>query len=147
MAIAQHGKPQRLRTNNEPVFNSQVFKTFLRLVGVRHENTHKHAPWQNGRMERLFGSLKPLLRQLVIPSSAVLQAALDEFRDFYNHVRPHQNLQGLVPAEHFAGLRPVDLQQMPVKQATPVQALAGLMRGYWSGGRSARPHTLVHPLK
>ena len=61
----------------------------------------------------------------------MLQAALDEFRDFYNHVRPHQNLQGLVPAEHFAGLRPVDLQQMPVKQATPVQALAGLMRGYW----------------
>ncbi len=72
-----------------------------------------------------------LLRQLVIPSSEVLQATLDEFRGYYNHVRPHQNLQGLTPAEHFAGLRPVDLQQMPIKQATPVQALAGLMRGYW----------------
>jgi transposase InsO family protein len=119
MAIAQHGKPQRLRTDNEPVFNSRVFKTFLRLAGVRHENTHKHAPWQNGRMERLFGTLKPLLRRLVIPSSPVLQAALDEFRGFYNHVRPHQNLQGLTPAEHFAGLRPVDLQQMPIKRATP----------------------------
>jgi len=82
-------------------------------------------------MERLFGTLKPLLRPLAFPSGAALQAALDEFRDFYNHVRPHQNLQGLVPAEHFAGLRPVDLQQMRIKRATPVQALAGLMRVYW----------------
>lgn len=131
MAIAQHGKPLRLRTDNEPVFNSRVFKTFLRMAVVRHEPTQKHAPWQNGRMERLFGTLKPLLRQLVIPSSAVLQAALDEFRDFYNHVRPHQNLQGLTPAEHFVGLRPVDLKQMPVRQVIEVQALAGLMWGYW----------------
>jgi putative transposase len=131
LAIAQHGKPLRLRTDNEPVFNSQVFKAFLRLAGVRHETTQTHAPWQNGRMERLFGTLKPLLRPLAVQSGAALQAALNEFRDFYNHVRPHQNLQGLTPAEHFAGLRPLDLQQLPVKQATPAKALAGLMRGYW----------------
>jgi hypothetical protein len=60
-----------------------------------------------------------------------LQVALDEFKAFYNHARPHQNLQGLTPTEHFAGLRPTDLRQMPVKQVTEVQALAGLMRGYW----------------
>lgn len=90
-----------------------------------------HAPWQNGRIERLFGTLKPLLKQLAMPNGAALQVALDEFKVFYNHARPHQNLQGLTPAEHFAGLRPADLRQMPVKQVTEVQALAGLMRGYW----------------
>ena len=107
LAIAHHGKPWRLRTDNEPVFNSLTFNTFLALVGIAHQTTHTRSPWQNGRMERLFGTLKPLLRQLVIPSGEVLQAALDAFRDFYNHVRPHQNLQGLAPAEHFVGLRPV----------------------------------------
>ncbi|PUE12946.1 hypothetical protein B9Z33_05560 [Limnohabitans sp. T6-20] len=131
LAIAQHGKPRRLRTDNEAVFNSWVFNTLLKLAGIKHQTTQKHAPWQNGRIERLFGTLKPLLRQLAIPSGAALQAALDEFRVFYNHARPHQNLHGLTPAEHFAGLRPADIRQMPIKQTTEVHALAGLMRGYW----------------
>ena len=131
LAIAQHGKPRKLRTDNEAIFNSWVFKGFLKLAGIQHQTTQKHAPWQNGRIERLFGTLKPLLRQLAIPSGAALQAALDEFRVFYNHARPHQNLHGLTPAEHFAGLRPADIRQMPIKQTTEVHALAGLMRGYW----------------
>ncbi|PUE06754.1 hypothetical protein B9Z51_12475 [Limnohabitans sp. T6-5] len=131
LAIAQHGKPRKLRTDNEAVFNSWVFNGFLKLASIQHQTTQKHAPWQNGRIERLFGTLKPLLRQLVIPGSSALQTAFDEFKIFYNHARPHQNLQGLTPAEHFAGLRPTDLRQMPVKESTEVQALAGLMRGYW----------------
>ena len=131
LAIAQHGKPRKLRTDNEAVFNSRVFNTFLKLAGIHHQTTQKHAPWQNGRIERLFGTLKPLLRQLVIPSGGALQAALDEFKVFYNHARPHQNLHGLTPAEHFVGLRSTDIRQMPIKQVQEVQALAGLMRGYW----------------
>ena len=131
LAIAQHGKPRKLRTDNEAVLNSWLFNSFLKIVGIQHQTTQKHAPWQNGRIERLFGTLKPLLRQLVIPSGVALQGALDDFRIFYNHVRPHQNLHGLTPAEHFAGLRPTDIWQMPIKKVTPVQALAGLMRGYW----------------
>jgi hypothetical protein len=74
---------------------------------------------------------RSLLRQLVIPSGGALQNALDEFRVFYNHVRPYQNLNGLTPTEHFAGLRPTDIRQMPIKEVTPVESLAGLMRGYW----------------
>ncbi len=131
LAIAQHGKPRKLRTDNEAVLNSWLFNTFLILTGIQHQTTQKHAPWQNGRIERLFGTLKPLLRQLVIPNGGALQNALDEFRVFYNQVRPHQNLNGLTPAEHFAGLRPTDVRQMPIKEVRPVQALAGLMRGYW----------------
>ncbi len=79
----------------------------------------------------MFGTLKPLLRQLVIPSGGALQSALDEFKDFYNHVRPHQNLHGLTPTEHFEGLRPTDIRQMPIKEVCQVHALAGLMCGYW----------------
>jgi hypothetical protein len=40
-------------------------------------------------------------------------------------------LQGLTPTEHFAGHKPTDIRQMPIKNVTPVQALTGLMRGYW----------------
>ena len=62
-----------------------VFSTFLKLVGIGHQRIPVCAPWCHGRMERLFGTLKPLLRQLVIPSRQALQAALGEFTRFYNH--------------------------------------------------------------
>jgi transposase InsO family protein len=64
LAIGRYGKPRKLRTDNEIIFNSFVFKTFLKLVGIQKQTTDVHSPWQNGRMERLFGTLKPVLRAL-----------------------------------------------------------------------------------
>ena len=130
LAIGKHGKPTRIRTDNEIIFTSFVFTTFLKLVGIRHQRIQICAPWQNGRIERLFGTLKPLLRQLVIPSKAALQRALEEFTLFYNHARPHQNLDGLTPAEKWNGFSKADLMQTPPKRAVLVQALDGLMVGY-----------------
>jgi len=68
LAIARHGKPRKLRTDNEAIFNSWVLEGFLKLAGIQHQTTQKHAPWQNGRIERLFGTLDPLLKQLVMPN-------------------------------------------------------------------------------
>lgn len=130
LTIGRYGKPKRLRTDNEAVFTGFVFTTFLKLAGIQHQRIQTCAPWQNGRMERLFGTLKPLLRQLVIPDKEALQLALDEFRLFYNHVRPHQNLGGLTPAEIWNGYSSTDIEQRPPKQATLVQALGG---GCWWG--------------
>ena len=84
LAVGKHGKPSRIRSDNEVVFTSFVFTTFLELVGIRHQRIQTCAPWQNGRIERLFSTLKPLLRQLVIPTRAALQSALEEFTLFCN---------------------------------------------------------------
>ena len=130
-AIAKYGKPKRLRTDNERVFTSFVFTMFLKMVGIDHQRIQTCAPWQNGRMERLFGTLKPLLRQLVIPTKAALQLAFNEFTLFYNQALPHQNLGGLTPAEKYNGYCKTDLAQRPPKRAVLVQALDGLLVGYW----------------
>ncbi len=130
LAIGRHGKPSRVRTDNEVIFTSWVFTTFLKLVGIRHQRIKTCAPWQNGRIERLFGTLKPMLRQLVIPTKAALQSALEEFTLFYDHARPHQNLDGLTPAQKWNGLGKADLMQTPPKAAVLVQALDGLSVGY-----------------
>jgi transposase InsO family protein len=130
LAIGKHGKPTRIRTDNEIIFTSWVFTTFLKLVGIRHQRIPVCAPWCNGRIERLFGTLKPLLRQLVIPSKAALQRALEEFTLFYNHARPHQNLDGLTPAQKWNGFSKADLMQTPPKQGVLVHTLDGLMVGY-----------------
>ena len=99
IAIGHYGKPRKLRTDNEAVFSSFVFKSFLRLAGIQKQTTNVHSPWQNGRMERLFGTLKPVLDQLRIVGQAQLQSTLDEFRVFYNHCRPHLNLDSQTPAQ------------------------------------------------
>ena len=130
LAIGRYGKPTRIRTDNEIIFTSWVFTTFLKLVGIRHQRIKTCAPWQNGRIERLFGTLKPLLRQLVIPTKAALQSALEEFTLFYNHARPHQNLEGLTPAQKWNGLSKADIQQTPPKSVVLVTALDGLLVGY-----------------
>jgi len=57
-SIRRFGKPQAVRTDNEPVFTSRVFRAALLLLGIRHQRTDLHCPWQNGRVERFFGTLK-----------------------------------------------------------------------------------------
>ena len=68
-------------------------------MGIEKQTTHVHSPWQNGRMERVFGTLKPVLKQLRIVGRNQLQSALDEFKVFYNHCRPHMNLNNQTPAQ------------------------------------------------
>lgn len=130
LAIGQYGKPRAIRTDNELVFKSTVFKTFLKLVGIRHQRIPVCAPWCNGRIESFFGRIKPFIWQISIHSPVGLQNALDETRHFFNHVRTHQNLAGLTPAEAWQGLTPIDLAQTPPKSTQLVQALDGLLVGY-----------------
>jgi len=98
-SIKRYGKPRAIRTDNESVFASRAFRLALFLLGIRHQRIDLHCPWQNGRVERFFGTLKEKLDQLAVESLDATNAALGEFRFFYNHVRPHQNLSGRTPAE------------------------------------------------
>ena len=74
--------------------------------------------------------IKPFIGQIQIHSPAGLQNALNEMRRFFNHVRTHQNLPGLTPAEAWAGLPPTALAQTPPKSTQLVHALDGLLVGY-----------------
>ena len=130
LAIGQYGKPRAVRTDNEAIFNSFVFTTFLKLAGIRKQTTPVCAPWCNGRIERFFSTIKPWLRQLVHQSISDVQNALQEAAWFYNHVRPHQNLKGLTPKEARDGLVPEDLHQ-GARDTLFVQTLDGVLCGYW----------------
>lgn len=131
LAIGRHGKPRAVRSDNEAVFKSFVFRRLLAVLGIRQQFTQPHSPWQNGRIERLFGTLKPLLRQLVLPNSQALDQALTEFALFYNRVRPHQNLGGRTPFEVWQARS--DRVPLPPAKGVPklVEALGGLLVGYY----------------
>ena len=128
LAIGRYGKPRAIRTDNESVFTSKLFRLALFLFGIRHQRTDPHCPWQNGRIERFFGTLKQSLDRLAVDSLAALNEALVEFRFYYNHVRPHQNLGGATPAEAWAG---VDPYAGRIKKEYWFEAWDGLLQGYY----------------
>lgn len=53
----------------------------------------------NGRIERLFGTLKNRLQYYTVDAMQTISDDLALFRIWFNHVRPHQYLNGRTPAE------------------------------------------------
>ncbi len=113
MAMGRHGKPYAVRNDNEAVFKTVLFRAVLRLIGVRQQFTDVGSPWQNGRIERFWRTLKTQLQtkavwsrrngiavqtRMKFASTNAMQALLEVFRVSYNAYRPHQSLTGATPA-------------------------------------------------
>jgi transposase InsO family protein len=122
----QYGLPKILRTDNERVFTSRLFRFGLAFLGIRHQTTDLHSPWMNGRIERFFLTLKQKLDHWAIPDFEVLEQSLVEFRFWYNHARPHQHLYGLTPAEAWSG---TDIYRRRSNRKHEFEAWQGLLRG------------------
>jgi len=105
VAFRQCGMPRTLRVDNEACFTSKIARAALALLGIRLQRIDLHCPWMNGRIERLFGTLKrhpdPIRRQDSRRSS-------NETVRVSRLVHPcpsHQHLLGMTPAEAWAGRR------------------------------------------
>jgi transposase InsO family protein len=66
----------------------------LYLSGYRHPQTQ-------GKIERCNGSLEEAMRKRPKPEGQSWQSWLDDYREEYNHVRPHEALQMEVPAQRW----------------------------------------------
>jgi len=102
-AIKFYGKPKIIRTDNEAVFTSRLFRLGLWVLGIKHQTTEVACPWQNGKVERFFGTLKQKLNQWEVGNIGDLNHSLHFFRFWYNHVRPHDYLDGSTPVEKWRG--------------------------------------------
>ena len=112
LAMAKFGVPKTLRTDNEAMFTSRNWCRVLKILNIKALHGPPGQPWRNGRVERLFGTLKHLLRKVNwsrVPRAG-LQGVLQEFSVFYNELRPHQGLGGLTPLEAWQGKTLRDVQ-------------------------------------
>jgi putative transposase len=113
IAFGEYGLLKAIRSDNASVFRTALVRATLKLLGVRQQFTQLHSPWQNGKIERFWRTLKETLgtkpirfqqglrvlqEQMRFESVEAMQSVLGEFRDFYNHSRPHQALNGQTPA-------------------------------------------------
>ena len=109
VAIGTHGTPHAVRSDNDAVFKTPMFRAVLVMLRVQQQFTALGSPWQNGRIERFWRTLKTELRttaahsqhqgQLIqtrmkVSTVAAMRALLDAFKSSYNHDRPHQSLKG-----------------------------------------------------
>jgi transposase InsO family protein len=122
-------------TDNEANFCSLFLRTVLFLVGVHHQRSAPHCPWQNGRVERFFATFK----ELALPRLADLRAwqtepesfqdEIDTFRLWFNHVRPHQHLDGRTPAEAWNGLESIGDRKR--RKPRFFSEWEGILAGFW----------------
>ena len=112
VAFGMFGKPAAVRCDNDAVFKTVVFCGVLKLLGVQQQFTQVASPWQNGRVERLWRTLKETLgtqplrwndgvrvvqRRMKLASLAAMVEVIDAFKAHYNYARPHQSLAGHTP--------------------------------------------------
>ena len=90
-------KPQYIRTDNEICFNSKLIIFGLWILGIKKQTTQKHCPWQNGRIERYFGTLKATLKNLPKQETSDIPYLMYSFEFWYNQIRAHQNLDNQTP--------------------------------------------------
>src|SRR5216683_490840 len=133
-------------------------------MGIRLERIWPGKPQQNGRHERMHGTLKPEACQPPSATAARQQDRFDAFRREFNHERPHEALGQRQPAEFYRPsprpfVEPVDdLDYGPHEQSDAcvrgrdqVARLHALRvrgdqgRDRWRRPTSRRP--LAHPLR
>ena len=94
------GAPTYLRCDNGPELISAALRDWCRFAGVTTSYIEPGAPWQNPYVESFNGKLRDELLNLETFNSLFeAQVLIEDWRDEYNHYRPHQSLRYLTPAE------------------------------------------------
>ena len=125
-SIKRYGKPRSIKTDNEACFTSITFRLGLILLCIKHQRSDVACPWQNGRVERFIGTFKEKIRQVIVENSQQLQTDLLTFTFFYNHIRPHDYLDGKTPYEVWHG---IDVFKRAPKRIEPYQEWDGVLTG------------------
>ncbi len=95
--------PIFLVTDNGPCFKSSGFARYIASrPELRHIRTRRRSPQTNGVIERYHGAIKIEALWRDLPADATeMTRMVDDFRDLYNRVRPHETLAGDRPMERY----------------------------------------------
>ena len=99
--FATRGVPKAIRSDNGPEFIAEAIQDWLRQLDIEALYVQPGSPWENGYAESFYSRLRDEF--LEVEQFENLRAArmlTREWRDDYNHERPHSSLGYVPPAEY-----------------------------------------------
>lgn len=152
-ALANYNAPQEILTDNGTQYitwrGTSAFTKELRARGIAHVVAKPRRPQTLGKIERFWGTLwRECVETAVFRDLDDARQRIGHFIDHYNFHRPHQSLDGLVPADRFFASAPQVLEAQKkriadnalelARHGTPKQPL--YLTGQ-AGGRSFTVHS------
>jgi transposase InsO family protein len=128
-ALACYGPPEEVLTDNGSQYvtwrGKSAFRKELDKRGIRQVVAAPRRPQTLGKIERFWGTLwRECVEAAVFLDLGDAQRRLGLFIDHYNFQRPHQGIDGLVPADRFFGAAPEVLQALQARVAANALELA-----------------------
>jgi transposase InsO family protein len=128
-AITNYGPPEEVLTDNGPQYvtwrGKSAFSKELEARGVRQVVASPRRPQTLGKVERLWGTLwRECLQAAVFADLTEARQRIGLFIDHYNFQRPHQGVDGLVPADRYFGAAPEVLATLRARVAANALELA-----------------------
>jgi transposase InsO family protein len=98
-----HGVPEYIRSDNGPEFIAEAVKKWLARAGCRTLYIEPGSPWENPYIESFNGKFRDeCLNREIFINGREAQIIVEDWRRYYNEVRPHSGLGYLTPAEFAA---------------------------------------------
>jgi transposase InsO family protein len=128
-ALAAYGPPAEILTDNGSQYvtwrGKSIFTRELEKRGIRQIVARPRRPQTLGKIERFWGTLwRECLETAVFVDLDDARRRIGHFIDYYNFQRPHQGLEGLVPADRFFGATSAVLQTLRERVAANALELA-----------------------
>lgn len=124
IAMAEHGTPEHLRSDNGPEFIAYAMRDWLKEQEVRTIYIKPGAPWEQAWVESFHDKLRDeLLNREWFCTLREAQVVLDGWREEYNQERPHSSLGYLTPDEYAATLAPELAESAQAPEASSVKGL------------------------
>lgn len=128
-AIANFGAPEEVLTDNGPQYvtwrGKSGFAKLLDRRGIRHLIARPRHPQTLGKTERFWGTLwRECLQEASFLSLEDARKRIGHFIDHYNFQRPHQGIDGLVPADRFFAAAPEVMTTLKARVAANALELA-----------------------
>ena len=114
--FTERGEPAYIRSDNGPEFIAAAIRRWLAVCGVKTLYIEPGSPRENAYSETFISRLRDeLLDREVFDNLKEAQVLAEDYREHYNHHRPHGALGYLTPSEFAAGAP---------QQLEPVQRLS-----------------------
>jgi hypothetical protein len=128
-ALSSYGPPQEILTDNGSQYvtwrGQSLFNKELEKRGIKQIVAAPRRPQTLGKIERFWGTLwRECLASAVFLDLGDAQRRIGLFIDHYNLQRPHQGIDGLVPADRFFGAAPEVLKTLKARVAANALELA-----------------------